>query len=121
MGTGQPAIPKSQTEIPKPPLTLTTPRGSYHVQLLWEPVAIKAGQDTKFGVVLTDQNKQLVPNASLFGFKVTDKNNKSVSKHCQSASGGWNWKDHYKFPAPGLYHIQVTVQTANRCMIRTCL
>ncbi len=84
-GTGQPPTPKSQTQIPKPPLTLTTPRGSYHVQLLWEPAVIKAGQDTKFGVVLTDQNNQLVPNVS-YEFKVTDKNNtvganNPISKH----------------------------------------
>ena len=52
MGTGQPPIPKSQIEIPKPPLTLTTPRGTYHVQFLWTPTVIKAGQDTKFGLLL---------------------------------------------------------------------
>jgi hypothetical protein len=111
MGTGQPPIPKSQIQIPTPPLTLTTPRGSYHVQLLWEPAAIKAGQDIKFGVVLTDPGNQLVPNAS-YEFKVTDKNNTVVNKQSGQQALDGTGTTTYKFPAPGLYHIQITVLTS---------
>ena len=78
MGTGQPPIPKSQLQPTTPPLTLTTPRGTYNVQLLWDPPVLKAGQDTKFGLVISDQNNNLVPNSS-YEFKVTDKNDKVLT------------------------------------------
>ena len=66
MGTGQPAIPKTQTEIPKPPLNLLTPRGSYNLQLLWEPVEIKAGQVTHFGVVFADDKNSICTTGYLW-------------------------------------------------------
>jgi hypothetical protein len=110
-GTGQPATPKSQTDIPKPPLTLTTPRGSYHVQLFWEPTVIKAGQDTKFGLVFTDQNGNLVPNV-VYSFHITDKNDKPAGTIGSQNAADGTGKTTFKFPSPGLYHIQVTVETA---------
>ncbi len=111
MGTGQPTIPKSQLQIPVPPLTLTTPRGSYHVQLLWDPPVIKAGQDTKFGVLFTDQNGNLVPNV-VYSFQITDKNDKTAGKIGDQNALDGTGTTTFKFPSPGLYHIQVTVQTA---------
>ena len=43
VGEGQPPIPKSHLEIPKPPLTLQTGRGTYYVELLWQPEVIGIG------------------------------------------------------------------------------
>ena len=77
MGTGQPPIPKTQMEIPKPPLTLLPPRGAYNVQLLWEPAVIKAGQVTHFGVVLYRCKNNYALNR-LPMFKFTDQNDKVV-------------------------------------------
>lgn len=111
MGTGQPTIPKSQIQIPTPPLTLTTPRGSYHVQLLWSPAEIKAGQDTKFGVVITDQNNQLVPNSS-YGFKVSDKNNTVISTLPTQPAHDGTGTTTYKFPKAGTYNLQITILTS---------
>ena len=42
VGQGEPKTPKSVMEIPKPPLTLETARGTYFIKLLWTP-PIKAG------------------------------------------------------------------------------
>jgi uncharacterized protein (UPF0333 family) len=40
IGQGQPPIPKSHMQAPKPPLILQTGRGTYYIQLLWEPKTI---------------------------------------------------------------------------------
>jgi len=42
IGQGQPNIPKSQQQIPKPGLTVQTARGTYLMQLFWEPDPIQA-------------------------------------------------------------------------------
>jgi hypothetical protein len=110
-GTGQPPIPKSHLQPTVPPLTLTTPRGTYHVELLWTPTILKAGQGANFGVVITDQNNNLVPNSS-YDFKVLDKDNKVVADLNNQPATDGTGKTTYKFPAPGLYHINVSVLTS---------
>jgi hypothetical protein len=111
MGTGPPPILQSHVQVPVPPLTLTTPRGSYHVQLFWEPTVIKAGQDTKFGVLFTDQDGKLVPNV-VYSFHITDKNSNIVGNIGDQNALDGTGKTTFKFPTPGPYQIQVTVQTA---------
>ncbi|MBA3750399.1 MAG: hypothetical protein H0X03_05810, partial [Nitrosopumilus sp.] len=90
MGTGEPPVPQTQVEIPKPPLTIKTPRGTYNIQLLWDPVEIKAGQDTKFGIIITDDRDNLVPRAT-FGVKIMDENNKVLdnleNQHAPDGTG----------------------------------
>ena len=76
-GTGQPPIPKSQLEIPKPPLKLATETGKYNVQLLWEPVLIKAGQDTKLALIFTDASGNFALN-SVYSLQISDKDDKPV-------------------------------------------
>ncbi len=111
MGTGAPPILQSHTQIPTPPLKLTTARGSYQVQLFWEPVVIKTGQDTKFGLLFTDQNGKIVPNV-VYSFHITDKNDKIAGNIGDQNALDGTGTTIFKFPSPGLYHIQVTVQTA---------
>ncbi|HET7345228.1 MAG TPA: hypothetical protein VFJ05_05095, partial [Nitrososphaeraceae archaeon] len=41
---GAPLIPKSQIEIPKPPLKIQTACGTYYIQLLWDPQTIQVGK-----------------------------------------------------------------------------
>lgn len=110
-GTGQPAIPKSQLEIPKPPLTLSTETGTYTIQLLWEPTLIKAGQDTKFGVIISDSSGHPALN-SVYGFNISDKDGKVVGTVPNQNAGDGTGQSTFKFPSPGVYHIQVTVQSA---------
>jgi hypothetical protein len=112
MGTGEPAIPKTQVEIPKPPLTLLTPRGSYNLQLLWDPIDIKAGQVTHFGVIFTDDKNNIVPRVT-YGFKVTDQDKKVLTNLDDQRAPDGTGKVDYTFKSPGPKHIQVTVQTAN--------
>jgi hypothetical protein len=59
-GQGQPKQPKSQIVVPTPPLTLQTGRGTYNIQLFWQPVTIEHGKDTKFGILFMDSAKNVV-------------------------------------------------------------
>ncbi len=112
MGTGELTIPKTQTEIPKPPLTLLTPRGSFNIQLLWDPVEIKSGQVTHFGVIFTDDKKNIVPRVT-YGFEITDQDNKVLTNFDNQRAPDGIGKVDYTFDTPGLKHMQVTVETAN--------
>jgi hypothetical protein len=81
------------------------------VELLWTPTILKAGQDTNFGIVITDVNNNLVPNAA-YEFKVMDKDNKALTDLNNQQALDGTGKTTYKFPAPGLYHIYVSVLTS---------
>ena len=70
-GQGQPPAPQSQIEIPKPPLKIQTARGSYIIQLLWSPEAIRVGQPVEFGTIFTSAAENLVSGVR-YGFKVTE-------------------------------------------------
>jgi hypothetical protein len=111
-GTGQPPIPKSQIEIPKPPLTLGTETGAYTIQLLWEPTVIKAGQDTKFGLVITDSSGQPALN-SVYSLQISDKNDKVIGNVDNQNARDGTGQSTFKFPTAGPYHIKVTVQSAS--------
>jgi hypothetical protein len=110
MGTGQPPIPQSQIEIPKPPLTLKTPRGTFNIQLLWDPVEIKSGQDTQFGVVVTDDRDKLVSRVT-YAVQIDDENDKVLDnlKSLQALDGTGQFT--YKFDTPGEKHLQINVET----------
>jgi hypothetical protein len=43
-GQGAPPIPKSDIEIPEPPLKIQTARETYYIQLLWDPQTIQVGK-----------------------------------------------------------------------------
>jgi hypothetical protein len=53
-GTGKPEVPISEEQIPTPPLSKDTPRGSYTISIDWEPTEIKPGENVLFTVTLTD-------------------------------------------------------------------
>jgi hypothetical protein len=67
------SIPKSQLDIPKPPLTLQTERGTYFIRLYWDPVIIEPGKITKFGVLFMDRS-QSVLNQVIYDFIVKSSN-----------------------------------------------
>jgi hypothetical protein len=52
-------------------LKIQTARGTYIIQLLWSPEAIRVGQPVEFGTLFTDAAENLV-NGVRYGFKVTD-------------------------------------------------
>jgi hypothetical protein len=54
-GTGQPEVPGSVTEVPTPPLgPIATARGTYEIELDWDPVEIRPDGAVVFGVTMTD-------------------------------------------------------------------
>jgi len=108
-GKGQPPVPKSQIEIPKPPLTVQTARGTYFIRLLWSP-PINIGTPEEFGVLFMD-NSQNILNHVNYGFKVSSSTNNTVIEDLrnQKAPGGTGGQT-IKFSEPGPYTIDVNVE-----------
>ena len=107
-GQGPPPQPKSQIEIPKPPLTIQTARGTYYIQLLWDPPTIQTGKSTDFGVIFQDTSKSIVNQVS-YSFKVTDPSEKVIADlHNQKAPDGTG-KQTVKFDKEGPSDILVSV------------
>lgn len=110
-GQGQPPTPKSMLEIPKPPLTIKTPRGTYNIQLLWDPPVIKAGNTTNFGVVFTDDRNNIVPR-STFSYTVMDSNKTVIDKKDDLRADDGTGQFSYTFDTPGAKYLQVAINTA---------
>jgi hypothetical protein len=108
-GKGQPPIPESQLEIPKPPLTIQTARGTYFIRLLWNP-PINAGTPEEFGVLFMDNSKNIL-NQVNYGFKVTSPTNNTVIEDLrnQKARDGTGLQT-IEFSEPGPYTIEVNVE-----------
>jgi len=87
-GHGQPVIPKSQLIAPTPPLKIQTARGTYFIQLLWQPVTIVPGKSIQFGVLFMDAS-QNVQKGVTYSFKATDASGAVVKDvHDQQAQDG---------------------------------
>jgi hypothetical protein len=78
LGKGNPPIPKSVFEASQPPMLLQTGRGTYYIQLLWDPKTIKPGNNTDFGIIFMDNSKSLITDVS-YSFKATDSDGKVVA------------------------------------------
>lgn len=111
-GTGQPPLPETQIEIPVPPLNLQTPRGTYNLQLLWEPVEIKAGNSTDFGVIFTDDRNNIVERVT-YGYTVMDGNRTVIDEATNQRANEGTGQFSYTFDSPGLKLLQITVETAS--------
>ncbi|MGN6623236.1 MAG: hypothetical protein ACTHKK_03760, partial [Candidatus Nitrosocosmicus sp.] len=85
---------------------------AYSIQLLWEPTVIKAGQDTKFGLVITDSSGNPALN-SVYSLQFSDQNDKVVGKVDNQNARDGTGQSTFKFPSPGPYHVKVTVQSAS--------
>jgi hypothetical protein len=53
-GTGQPEVPLTEDRIPQPPLSDSTPRGTYTIGIDWTPASIEPNSNVIFTVRLTD-------------------------------------------------------------------
>jgi hypothetical protein len=107
-GQGQPPVPKSQLEMPKPPITLQTSRGTYFIELLWQPQLIKSGNDTEFGVLFMDSSQLVVPGVS-YSFKVSGPNNTVIEDlHDQKALDGTGIQT-VRFDKPGPADVLVSI------------
>lgn len=76
-GTGKPEMPTEQVEILKPPLNQETPRGTYKVQLDWEPTTIEPGKEVEFAFTFFDSTGFPLQRVS-YNFVVTDGDGKTV-------------------------------------------
>ncbi len=109
-GTGNPPIPETQVETPVPPLNLQTPRGTYNVQLLWEPVVIKAGNNTNFGVIFTDDRDNIVERVT-YGYTVMDANRTVVDEVTNQRADDGIGQFTYTFDTTGQKYLQVIVES----------
>jgi len=108
-GQGQPPTPKSQIVIPKPPLTIQTARGTYYVQLIWDPPTIPVGKPTNFGILFED-NSQTIQNGVSYSFKITDVNGKVIRDvHDQSAPDGTGMQQGIEFTKAGPAKVLVSI------------
>ena len=110
-GQGQPKPPESQEQIPVPPLEQRTERGTYIISLTWEPVTIKAGNNTKFGMIFYDDKKNIVTGVG-YNFAVVDANSQLFyAKDNQLASDGTAIQN-VVFQKPGPMTVRVLITTA---------
>jgi hypothetical protein len=109
VGQGQPPVPKSQIIIPKPPLTIQTARGTYYIQLLWDPQTISVGKATNFGLIFQDNSKTIQSGVS-YSFKVTDSSGKVIKDvHGQSAQDGTGKQSDIIFTKAGPAKVLVSI------------
>lgn len=107
-GDGQPPPPEAVLETPKSPLNQVTGRGSYSIQLIWEPDPIIAGQDTKLGLIFSDSFGATVSRVT-YDLTITGENGTVLTDlKGQRADDGTGLLT-VNFPSPGPYDVKVTV------------
>ena len=111
-GQGQPKQPQSKEEIPVPPLEQRTERGTYIIRLIWEPVTIKTGNTTKFGIIFMDDKKNIVTDVG-YNFAVVDSKTQQLvfGKDNQLAPDGTAVQN-VVFQNPGPATVKVLITTA---------
>jgi hypothetical protein len=108
-GQGQPPAPESQIEVPKPPLKIQTARGTYIIDLLWEPDPIQVGQPTKFGLIFTDAAGGLA-NSVRYGFKATESDGTVLADLKNQKADDGTGMQQFTFEKEGPKDIEVTVE-----------
>jgi hypothetical protein len=108
-GKGQPPIPKSAFEAPKPPLTVRTSTGDYYIRLLWDP-PIAANSTEEFGLVFMNPSQSILPRVT-YGFEVISANGTSVSELTNQRALDGTSTQEVSFPSSGLYTIEVNVES----------
>ena len=108
-GQGQPPAPQSQVEIPKPPLKLQTARGTYIIQLLWDPPLIQVGQPVEFGLIFTNAAEKII-NSVRYGFKVTESDGKVLKDLKNQKADDGTGIQQLTFENEGPKDIEVTVE-----------
>jgi hypothetical protein len=109
-GHGQPPVPKSQIIVPTPPLKIQTARGTYIIQLLWQPVKIVPNKPIQFGVLFMDST-QKIQNGVTYSFKVTDSSGSVIRDvHDQQAADGTGTQT-VTFTKPGPANMVVSVDS----------
>ena len=108
-GKGQPPIPTSAFEAPKPPLTVRTSTGTYYIRLLWDP-PIAANSPEKFGLIFMDQSQSILPRVT-YGFDVNSDNGTSISELTNQKALDGTSAQEVDFPNAGIYTIDGNVES----------
>jgi hypothetical protein len=111
-GQGQPKPPESKEKIPVPPLEQRTERGTYIIRLIWEPVTIMTGNNTKFGIIFMDDKKNVVSEVA-YNFAVVDSKTQQLvyGKDNQLAPDGTAVQN-VIFQKPGPATVKVLITSA---------
>jgi hypothetical protein len=114
-GQGQPPSPQSQIEIPKPPLTVQTQRGSYYMQLLWDPDPLVTGKPAEFGILFMNNAKGPVGEVR-YAFKVTESDGGAVITDLKNQKTDDEGAGIQKltFDKDGPKEIKVTIETVGQ-------
>ena len=97
---------------PTPPLKIQTARGTYFIQLLWQPVVIVPGKSIQFGVLFMDSS-QKVQNGVTYSFKVTDASGAVLKDvHDQPAQDGTGVQT-LTFTKPGPANVIVSIDAVS--------
>ena len=111
-GMGKPEAPVSEQEIPEPPLMKTTGRGSYEIQVDWDPASIEPGQDVTFGLSFFDSTGFPLDRVS-YDFEITDANGNVVEQLTnQFADDGTN-QHQVNFNSTGPASMKVTIKAVS--------
>jgi len=111
-GQGQPMQPEGKEDIPVLPLEQRTERGTYIISLTWEPVTIKTGNNTKFGIIFYDDDKKNLVTGVGYNFAVIDSKGQLVyGKDNQLAPDGTAIQN-VVFQNPGPATVKVLITTA---------
>lgn len=79
VGMGEPELPTGVAEIPEPPLTQGTPRGTFEIELDWEPASIEPGKEVEFGLNFYDNNGFPLERVS-YDFVVKDGSGETIEE-----------------------------------------
>jgi hypothetical protein len=110
-GMGQPSVPKGMSEVPTPPLQQRTARGTYTIQLNWQPVSIEPGKNVTFVVGVADNLGNLI-NSGIYSLTVNDANGTLIKQFTdQQINGGIGQPLSVIFPKQGIYRFTVTVNS----------
>ncbi|MGH9953947.1 MAG: hypothetical protein ACRD5J_20210, partial [Nitrososphaeraceae archaeon] len=108
-GTGEPPIPESEILVPEPPLTVRTPRGTYFIQLIWNP-PIEASAPEEFGLLFMNDRQEIVSGVT-YGLTVTSANSTIIAElENQKAMDGTSTQT-VDFPGQGRYTVEVIIES----------
>lgn len=110
-GQGPPKIPKSNIQAPKPPLTLQTGRGTYSIQLFWEPTTIVHGNETKFAVLFKDGSGNSIIKQVSYTFTVTAHDGKIIKQAINQKAPDGTGRQTVTIPNAGPFTVKVSIDS----------
>lgn len=103
----RPVPPQSQLELPKSPLSTPTTTGAFNVDLFWQPEIIEPGKPVTMGVVIRDQQQNLLGSA-LYDILVTDASGKILLDEKNVVTEAGQGVHTVTFESNGRAHVTVT-------------